>query len=118
MDFNFTDVDALLKHSLEKGLYQKLLIQLKKDFDLAAIDIQIKSDLAAAEIKTILLEKIYFLLLEKLDECQNLLYIIDVPEKLFKNTYQKDAVDVAREISFNILKREFKKVWFRQEFKS
>ena len=118
MDFNFADVDALLEHSLEKGLYQKLLIQLKKDFDLAAIDIQIKPDLASAEVKTILLEKIYFLLLEKLNECQNLLYIIDVPEKLFKNTHQKDAVDVAREVSFNILKREFKKVWFRQEYKS
>jgi len=118
MDFNFADVDALLEKSLEKGLYQKLLIQLKKDFDLAAIDIQIKPDLAFAEVKTILLEKIYFLLLEKLDECQNLLYIIDVPEIVFKNSHHKDAVDIAKEISFKILKREFKKVWFRQEYRS
>jgi hypothetical protein len=118
MDFNFVDVNELLEVSLERELYQKLLIQLKKDFDLAAIDIQIKPDLATAELKAILQEKIYFLLLEKFDECQNLLYIIDLPEKVFKNVRQKDAVDVAREISFIILKREFKKVWFKQEYKS
>jgi hypothetical protein len=118
MDFNFVDVNELLEVSLERELYQKLLIQLKKDFDLAAIDIQIKPDLATTEVKIILHEKIYFLLLEKFDECQNLLYIIDLPEKVFKNVHQKDAVDVAREISFIILKREFKKVWFKQEYKS
>jgi len=116
MDFNFADVNTLLANSLEKGLYQKLLIQLKKDFDLAAIPIPITPDLATAKVKTILQEKIYFLLLEKFDEYQNLLYIIDVPEKGTKNTHQKDAVDLAKEITFIILKREFKKVWFRREY--
>ena len=63
MDFNFAGVEMLLETSLEKGLYKKLLVQLKKDFDLAAIDIQIKPDLTVNEVETILHEKIYFLLL-------------------------------------------------------
>lgn len=118
MDFNFADVDELLEVSLDRELYQKLLVQLKKDFDLAAIDIQIKPDLGTTELKTVLHEKIYFLLLEKFHEYQNLLYIIDAPEKVGTNIYQKDVVDTACEISFVILKREFKKVWFKQEYKS
>ena len=118
MDFNFDDVDELLETSLEKAFYQKLLIQLKKDFDLAGIHIQIKPHLTTENLKTLLHEKIYFLLLEKSNECQNLLYIIDVPEKIISNTNQKDVVDTAREITFIILKREFKKVWFRQEYNS
>jgi uncharacterized protein YaaW (UPF0174 family) len=115
MNQNFTDVDALLKVSLEKDLYQKLLVQVKKDFDLAGITIKINPDLTTAEVKSVLHEKIYFLLLEKLDEYHNLLYIADVPEKALKSAHEKDAVDAAREISFIILKRVFKKVWYRQK---
>jgi len=46
----------------------------------------------------------------------NLLYVIDVPEKAFKEIAITDAVDVAEQVSFLILKRELQKVRLKSTF--
>ena len=48
----------------------------------------------------------------------NLLYIIDVPEKVVKAIEATDVVEISEQVTFEILKREWQKVWFRNEYGS
>ena len=61
-------------------------------------------------------EKIFRLLQYKYAELLNLLYIIDVPEDNFKQLDGADTVELAEQLSFLILKREWMKVWFRNKY--
>ena len=67
-------------------------------------------------MKAVLLEKIYYLIMERFSEYLNLLYIVDVPEKAFKEIQVTDVVDVAEQVSFLILKREMQKVWLKTKY--
>ena len=116
MPRNFTTIIELLKHAQSEQLYDALLFQLQKDFKLASIAFHIPSTLSGKELKKLLHEKIYYLLLEKFDMYLNLLYIIDVPEKEFKHINMTDVVEVADQMTFLILQRELQKVWFKKKF--
>lgn len=113
---DFSDSSSLLENAQKEELYKKLVVQLKKDFVLANISIELSDDIIPVELKTILHEKIYFLILEQFPEYLNLLYIVDVPEKEFKNIHMTDAVEVAEQVTFLVLKRELQKVWFRSKY--
>lgn len=116
MDGNFLDSSTLLDHAQEKQLYTKLVQQLLKDFGLANIDIDLSADMTPIRLKTVLHEKIYYLILEKFSEYLNLLYIIDVPEKAFKEIHMTDVVEVAEQVTFLVLKRELQKVWLKAKY--
>ena len=55
-------------------------------------------------------------MLNLLGDFLNLLYIIDVPEKHVKKLDGNDALKLAEDISFLILKREWQKVWFKNHY--
>ncbi len=117
MNLDFFDTEALLQKAKNDQLYVKLVAQLKKDFALANIDIDILDDaISPQQLKTVVHEKIYYLILEKFTDYLNLLYIIDVPEKSFKDIKVTDVVEVAAQVTFLILKREMQKVWFRVKY--
>ena len=118
MNFDFLNVDELLKKAKDEELYEKLLLQLQKDFGLANINIQIPTTLGQKELQTLVHEKIYYLILEKFDEYLNLLYVVDLPESAFKNIHMTDAVEVADQMTFLVLKRELQKVWFKKKYTS
>ncbi len=117
MDLDFTDSISLLEKAQGEDLYDKLVAQLQKDFALANIDIDITSEaITLTALKTILHEKIYYLLLEKFTEYLNLLYVIDVPEKVFKDIQVTDVVEVADQVTFLVLKRELQKVRLKAKY--
>jgi hypothetical protein len=113
---NFNTSLELLEVVQREQLYKKLLLQLKKDFDLANVPIQITMDVTPAELKSLLHEKIYFLIVEKFSEYLNLLYVVDISEKEVKKIAPSDAVDVAAEVAFLLLKREWQKVWYKAKY--
>ena len=113
---NFSDSLTLLDHAQEEALYTKLVAQLKKDFILANVWMDLPENVEPSKLKTLLHEKIYHLILEKFTEYLNLLYIIDVPEKAFKEVHMTDAVDVAEQVTFLVLEREFQKVWLKMKY--
>lgn len=115
MKIDLQDSVALLTKAKEQRLYRKLVVQLKKDFGLANIHIDLPVDIPTNELPAILHEKIYVLLMEKFSDYLNLLYVIDVPEKAFKDIQVTDSVEVAGQVSFLILKRELQKVALRQK---
>jgi hypothetical protein len=61
-------------------------------------------------------EKIYRLIQYKFAEYLNLLYIIDVPENQVRQLDGSDILELSKQVSFLILKREWQKVWFRNKF--
>ncbi|WP_297764509.1 hypothetical protein [uncultured Muriicola sp.] len=106
----------LLQYAASIALYEKLVIQLKKDFSLANIALDLPDGITPLALKTILKEKIYVLLLERFPDYLNLLYIIDVPEKAFSSIKSTNVVEVAEGVSFLVLKREWQKVWLKQSY--
>ncbi|ADV49320.1 hypothetical protein Celal_2024 [Cellulophaga algicola DSM 14237] len=113
---NFTDSNALLTESVDSGLYQNLVAQLVKDFGLANVDIDLPFQVNPKNLKTILHQKIYRLMMERFADYLNLLYIIDVPEKKVKEIKASDVVDISNHVAFLVLQREYQKVWFRQKY--
>jgi hypothetical protein len=117
MALDFTESISLLQQAKDEGLYENLVAQVQKDFALANIDIDtFLPTIAFAELKTVLHEKIYRLILEKFTDYLNLLYVIDVPEKVFKEIRVTDVVEVAEQVTYLVLQRELQKVRLKAKY--
>lgn len=108
--------DNLLSEAEKENLYQKLIEQLNKDFNLANEGVDFPQSTTPNELKVQLHEKIYRLIQYKFAEYLNLLYIIDVSESEIKKLNGDDLVELSEQVSFLILKREWQKVWFRNNY--
>ena len=111
------NTDLLLTAAADENLYAKLLEQLNKDFNLANEPVDFPASTSPDELKVQLHEKIYRLIHFRFAEYLNLLYIIDVPENQVKQLDGSDIGELAKEVAFLILKREWQKVWFRNRYK-
>lgn len=108
--------DQLLTEAEKENLYTKLIEQLNKDFNFANEAVDFPQSTSPYELKVQLHEKIYRLIQYKYAELLNLLYIIDVPEENVKQLDGSDTVELAEQIAFLILRREWMKVWFRNKY--
>lgn len=100
----------------KNSLYSKLIIQLNKDFGLVNLDINLPENSTPSLIKEELKKVVKNLILTDLNNYKNLLYIIDFHEVM---TFKKEAsnIDIYTEsIVFLILKRVWKKVWFKANY--
>ncbi len=100
----------LLQEAIDRGYYQSLVEQLQKDFDRANVPATFSTTWSPEMLITALHEKIYLLLMEHFPEYLNVLYMVDMPEDAFKNLPLTDAVEVAAEMSYLILEREWQKI--------
>ncbi len=107
------NTDQLLSEAENENLYSKLIEQLNKDFNFANEAIDFPQSTSPYELKVQLHEKIYRLIQYKYAELLNLLYIIDVPEENIKQLQGMDTAELAEQIAYLILRREWMKVWFR-----
>lgn len=110
------NTDLLLSEAQKELLYTKLVEQVNKDFALANEPLDFSVSIAPIELKVSLHEKVYGLIQHKFAEYLNLLYIIDVPEKEIKALNGGDIFELAEQVSFLILKRQWQKVWFRNKY--
>ena len=110
------NTDLLLSKAQKELLYEKLLEQLDKDFNLSNQILDIKSGITPFELKMELQNKVYQLIQYKFSDYLNLLYIIDVPEQEIKSISSVDLVEISEQVTYLILKREWQKVWFRNRF--
>ena len=111
-----TNTDQLLSEAENENLYSKLIEQLNKDFNFANEPIDFPQSTSPYELKVQIHEKIYRLIQYKYAELLNLLYIIDVPEENVKQLDGSDTAELAEQIAFLVLKREWMKVWFRNKY--
>nr|WP_294934135.1 hypothetical protein [uncultured Flavobacterium sp.] len=105
--------DLLLSEAQKEELYLKLVEQINKDFLLANEGVDFPLSITPIDLKLQLHDKIYRLIQFKFAEYLNLLYIIDVPEDQIKKLDGSDISELAEQVAFLILKREWQKVWFR-----
>lgn len=110
------NTDLLLSEAQKESLYIKLIEQINKDFTLANESLDFPTTLSPIDLKIKLHEKVYKLIQHKFAEYLNLLYIIDVAEDQIKKLDGSDIVELAEQVSFLILRREWQKVWFRNRF--
>lgn len=110
------NTDLLLAEAAGENLYLKLIEQMNKDFNLANEAIDFPLGISPSELKLQLHEKTYRLIQDKFAEYLNLLYIIDVSEEEIKKLDGSDLVVLAEQVAFLILKREWQKVWFRNNY--
>ena len=110
------DVDKLFMQVINENLYEKLIEQINKDFNLANESINFPMSTSPEELKIQLHEKVYRMIQYKFTEYLNLLYIIDVSEAEIKKLDGSDLVVLAENVTFMILKREWMKVWFRNRY--
>ncbi|WP_290698928.1 hypothetical protein [Lacinutrix sp.] len=111
-----TTFQDLIEEVNDLDLYKKLILQLNKDFLYANIDLDFDEAILPTSLKLMLHETVYKLIQEKFTEYLNLLYIIDVPEHAVRALNGDDTVELAEQVSFLILKREWQKVWFRNKY--
>ncbi|MCO6147879.1 hypothetical protein [Flavobacterium sp. NRK1] len=110
------NTDLLLSEAQKEQLYIKLVEQLNKDFTLANESVDFETDITPINLKLGIQDKIYNLIQHKFAEYLNLLYIIDVPEKDIKALNGNDIGELAEQVAFLVLKREWQKVWFRNRY--
>lgn len=108
--------DLLLSQAQKEQLYIKLIEQLNKDFALANEPVEYSETTSPFELKIAVQDKIFRLIHHKFAEYLNLLYIIDVPEHEVKALNGGDITELAEQVTFLILKREWQKVWFRNRY--
>ncbi|UUC46025.1 hypothetical protein [Flavobacterium cerinum] len=109
------NTDLLLSEAQKEDLYRKLVEQINKDFTLANESLDLDVSISPIDLKLRLHDKIYQLIQFKFAEYLNLLYIIDVPEEQVKSLDGSDIVELAEQVAFLVLKREWQKVWFRNK---
>ena len=117
MKTNFSDAFDLLDYARKSGRLPLLLSQLKKDYERANVPFPLRQlkagDPKTGEILQSLRESLYLLLMERFDQYLNLMYAADVPEREFRAVQLTDAVEVASQVTFILLKREWKKIEYR-----
>lgn len=109
-------IDHLLTEAEKEHLYLKLIEQLNKDFNFANEPIDLPITIEPDALKNALHDKIFRLIQYKFAEYLNLLYIIDVPEDQVKHLDGTDVFEMSHQVAFLVLKREWMKVWFRNNY--
>jgi len=107
----------LLKLAKIENLLAKLIEQLNKDFQLSGISKKFEKTFTNEELNKELIETILNLIQFKYDDYLNVMYRVDVSEKDLATITNNDLITTVNQISFLILKREFQKVWLKQNYK-
>jgi len=107
------DSDSLLVLVSEKGLFQNLLIQLKKDFELSGLLILFDNIQSTDQLLIVLYKHIHNLIQINFEGYLQLLYRVDVPESNLQTENIQNIEDFAKKATFLILKREWEKVYYR-----
>lgn len=115
---NLTTFDELITQVDQLQLYSKLIEQLNKDLALANVNLEFELDVLPSSLKLILQENIFILIQQRFIEYLNLLYIIDVSEEQVRELDGNDVVELSKNITFLILKREWQKVYYRNKLSS
>jgi regulator of sigma D len=97
-------------------LYEDLVNQLNKDFEIIGTAINFSETENPKDLFEFLQEVISELLEKHFDVFLNLLYRIDINENQIKTIINQLADDTEQQIAFLILKREWQKVWFKKYY--
>jgi hypothetical protein len=101
----------------KKIIFKELLQQINKDFQLIGIDYQFNSNIFFKDFFNQFEQIIKELVDLNFQLFLNLLYRIDLNESKIRAIIATEKESVYARIIFEILKREWQKVWFRHHYK-
>ncbi|MDF1518707.1 MAG: hypothetical protein RQ864_13045 [Lutibacter sp.] len=110
------NTEELLNAIAIEDLYVQLIAQLNKDFQLANVAGSFDFKASPAQLKNELFAILLNLINNQYDDYLNLLYRIDVPENELAKLKNDNLTTSIEEITYLVLKREYQKVWFKQNF--
>ena len=118
MDADLNHAAALLASARKSGRLHELTGQLGKDFLRAGLPPfpatgDREGEPTDADLARLLQERLYRLLMENFDGYLNLMYAVDVPQRIFRELRITDAVEVARQMTAVVIAREWQKVQLR-----
>lgn len=116
MDSDPNDPGHLLLRKADRNeLLIPLILQLNKDFELSGLDCSISEKAVPGQIAKELHRILEKLIRDDFQGFLNLLYRIDVPESGIHRTDNQDMDEFIATASYQLLKREWQKVWFRNK---
>jgi len=113
-----TQINELLVNAVDQELYVALIRQLNKDFLLANLEYDLEEECNPELLKQKLGVIVTELVNNEFDSLLNLLYRVDLSENKIVDLPKENQETYIASISFLILKREWKKVWFRKKYSS
>ena len=116
MNIESTQINELLVNAVDQDLYVALIRQLNKDFMLANLGYDLEEDCNPEQLKQKLAIIVAELVNNEFDSLLNLLYRVDLSEHKIIALPKENQETYIASISFLILKREWKKVWFRKKY--
>lgn len=108
--------EDVLHYVTEQELYLLLRKQIAKDFEKIQQTLAITPTTEPSDLKALVTEKVYFLLMERFPEYLNLMYSVDIRESYFKHLKITDTVAVAEQVTFLILRRCLEKVLYKRHY--
>lgn len=113
---DLTTFESVIYEANQRNLYPKLIQQLNKDLLFANINLEFGDEVLPTSLKFLLHETLFKLIQEKFTDYLNLLYIIDVSEEKIRQLDGSDMLQLSEQVTFLILKREWQKVHYRNNF--
>jgi len=107
----------VLQNSKVENLYLNLVAQINKDFQLSNLYFSFEENISPTQLKEDFTTIISNLITNKYDDYLNFVYRVDVSESELLKIKEKDLPEIVDQIVFLVLKREFQKVWFKQNLK-
>ena len=112
MQLPATTQQLLITATVEE-LYLAMINQLNKDFGLANLSYSFSLGYRPDQLSTAWENVIHDLLESNYDGYLNLIYRVDLSEKDLLNLKSNSLRELSAELTYLILKRIYKKVWFR-----
>ncbi len=106
----------LLLVAQNSKLYHDLVVQLQKDFEISGFSFEVPSDISPLDLAVTLKNKLTDLIQNNFEGYLQFLYRVDVSERSMFSHLVKESDDIVAKATFAILEREWKKVYYRQEF--
>ena len=109
-----TALELLQKVTVE-NLYEKLILQINKDFQLSNLSHEFSLTITPTELKEDLSKLLRKMITHEYDDYLNFIYRVDVSEKELLAIKSDNLEVIIDQITFVILKREYQKVWFKNK---
>ena len=100
-----------------QGLKKELVMQLNKDLSMSGLDASIDEELSPGEIVTRLKVILDGLVRDDFQGFLNLLYRVDVSQSNMSRSEDSSFSDYIERSTFELLKREWQKVWIRNKIR-
>ncbi|MET1258040.1 hypothetical protein ABV409_01795 [Flagellimonas sp. DF-77] len=110
---DFANSIELVRFAQNEGLFTSLTDQLSKDFQRANLSFETAEDVGPEAFVARLNARVDGILQTRFSAFQNLVYLIDIPEKTMKDIKGSNRSEMIGQTVLVMLKRTWQKVWIR-----